>query len=147
MNKDTVILLAEDDNGHAGLIMKNLKRAGIENEIILFKNGQETIDFLFQKGPGPKRKDGIPYVLLLDIRMPKIDGIEVLRRVKEDEKLSAIPVIMVTTTDEQDTIDKCYSMGCMNYIVKPVDYEEFVDAIRKLGRLLQMTEIPEQVFK
>lgn len=143
MNKNIVILLAEDDLGHAGLIMKNLKRTGIENEIIHFKDGQEAINFLFGQGQGPKKKSGAAYILLLDIRMPRVDGIEVLVRMKKDEKLRRIPVIMVTTTDDDATIKKCYELGCASYIVKPVDYDAFVETVKELGVFLQMMEVPE----
>ncbi len=132
MNKDTVILLAEDDKGHAGLIMKNLKRAGIDNEMILFVNGQEVLDYLFKL-----KNNNRSFVLLLDIRMPKVDGLEVLRRVKADELLSGIPVIMVTTADEEGTIEECKSMGCLKYIVKPVNYDGFVKTIQELSSFIQ----------
>ncbi|MBI4825377.1 MAG: response regulator [Nitrospirae bacterium] len=143
MKNNIVILLAEDDLGHAGLIMKNLKRTGIENEIIHFKDGQEALNFLFGQGPGPRKHNGAAYILLLDIRMPRVDGIEVLVRMKKDEKLRRIPVIMVTTTDDDTTIKKCYELGCASYIVKPVDYDAFVETVKELGVFLQMMEVPE----
>lgn len=142
MNKETVILLAEDDMGHAGLIIKNLERAGITNEIVHFTNGQEVLDHLFSKSLKRDGKGGSPYVLLLDIRMPKVDGIEVLRRIKADKNLRSTPVIMVTTTDEEVTINMCYEMGCSSYIVKPVDYDEFVNMINNLGIYLKMIRLP-----
>ncbi|HPX97452.1 MAG TPA: response regulator, partial [Thermotogota bacterium] len=84
MNQEVVILVAEDDEGHAGLIRRNLVRAGITNKLILFKDGQEVSDFLFKDGDGPHREVGVSYILLLDIRMPKLDGTEVLKKVKAD---------------------------------------------------------------
>ena len=142
MDKEVTILIADDDDGHAALIRKNLQRAGIHNDIVRFTDGQEVIDFLFAEGEGPHRQHGAPYVLLLDIRMPKVDGIEVLRRIKADPELSKLPVIMLTTTDDPREIAKCHEMGCSSYITKPIDYENFVYAIRQLGLFLLIVEVP-----
>lgn len=142
MNNEVVILIAEDDEGHAGLIRKNLVRAGIANELLHFKDGQEIVDFLFRKGDGRKRQFGTAYVLLLDIRMPKLDGVEVLMQVKADPELRKLPVIMITTTDDPREVEKCHGLGCSNYIVKPVEYEDFVNAIRQLGFFLAVVEVP-----
>jgi len=142
MHTDVIILVAEDDEGHANLIKKNLKRAGIVNEVLLFIDGQEIIDFLFQKGDGPHRKSGEAYVLLLDIRMPKIDGVQVLEQIKTDPSLKKLPVIMITTTDDPREIGNCHEMGCSNYITKPIDYENFVNAIRQLGLFLSVVQVP-----
>jgi CheY-like chemotaxis protein len=142
MNKEVVILVAEDDEGHAGLIRKNLARAGIANEILHFKDGQEILDFLHRRGAGPKRLPGAAYVLLLDIRMPKLDGVEVLAQVKADPELRKIPTIMITTTDDPREIERCHALGCSNYITKPVEYERFVNAIRQLGLFLAVVEVP-----
>ncbi len=141
MKKDVIILLAEDDEGHATLIMKNLRRSGISNEIIHFKDGQETLDFLMNKMNG--REHGLPYLMLLDIRMPKVDGVEVLRKIRNDRELKKMPVIMITTTNDQQEVENCHRLGCSNYINKPVDYDKFVDAIKKLGLFLMVVEIPK----
>lgn len=143
MEKEVRILIAEDDDGHAALIRKNLQRAGIRNEIIRFRDGQEVIDFLFARGEGPHRQHDAPYVLLLDIRMPKVDGVEVLRRIKADPELGRLPVIMLTTTDDPREIGKCHEMGCSSYITKPIDYDNFVHAIRQLGLFLLIVEVPK----
>ncbi len=143
MKKELTIILAEDDDGHATLIKRNLKRAGLLNEIIHFKNGEETLDFLNNVKKKKEYKDSIPSLLLLDIKMPKVDGVEVLRQVKQDPKLKKMPVIMITTTDDPREIDKCHELGCSNYIAKPIDYDKFVDAIRKLGLFLLIVELPE----
>jgi CheY-like chemotaxis protein len=143
MKKEVVVLIAEDDEGHAGLIRKNLARAGIVNEILHFKDGQEVMDFLHQRGDGPKRNSGTAYVLLLDIRMPKLDGVEALAQVKADPELRKMPVIMITTTDDPKEVEKCHSLGCSNYITKPVDYEAFVNAIRQLGLFLSVVQVPK----
>jgi CheY-like chemotaxis protein len=137
-----MILVAEDDEGHAGLIRKNLARAGIVNELLHFKDGQEILDFLFQKGDGPHRRSGSAYLLLLDIRMPKVDGVQVLEQVKADPELRKLPVIMITTTDDPREVARCHALGCSNYIAKPVDYDNFVNAIRQLGLFLAVVQVP-----
>ncbi|MDH4239297.1 MAG: response regulator [Phycisphaerae bacterium] len=143
MNKEGVILIAEDDEGHFELIKRSLQRAGVCNEILRFADGQETLDFLFVRGDGPKREHDKEYLLLLDIRMPKIDGIEVLEKVKEDPELKKIPVVMLTTTDDPRTIDRCHKLGCSIYVVKPVEYQDFAEAVRKVGLLLSVVEVPQ----
>lgn len=143
LRKEAVILIAEDDEGHAELIRKNLKRTGIINEIIHFKDGQETLNFLFKKCDRPHRKVKTAYLLLLDIRMPKVDGIEVLRQIKRDKELRKMPVIMITTTGDPREVEKCHALGCSNYVHKPVDYENFVNAIRQLGLFLLVVEVPK----
>ncbi|MDM8535669.1 response regulator [Desulfobacterales bacterium HSG17] len=142
MHKDVIILVAEDDEGHANLIKKNLKRAGIVNEVLLFMDGQEIMNFLCKKGDGPHLESGKSYILLLDIRMPKLDGIQVLEQIKTDPSLKKLPVIMITTTDDPREIANCHEMGCSNYITKPIDYENFVTAIRQLGLFLSVVQIP-----
>jgi CheY-like chemotaxis protein len=142
MHHDVIILVAEDNEGHANLIKKNLKRAGIVNEVLLFKDGQDIVNFLFGKGDRPHRKSGKAYILLLDIRMPKIDGVEVLKLVKSDPVLKKLPVIMITTTDDPREIENCHEMGCGSYITKPINYDNFVKAIRQLGLFLSIVEVP-----
>lgn len=143
MHKDVVVLVAEDDEGHAGLIKKNLARAGMVNTLLLFRDGQEILDFLFRKGKKDHRKTGTAYLLLLDIRMPRIDGVEVLEQIKADTELRKIPIIMITTTDDPREIEKCHDLGCSNYIAKPLDYDKFVTAIRQLGLFLSVVQIPK----
>ena len=142
MQQDVVILLAEDDEGHAGLIRMNLVRAGIVNQMLFFKDGQEILDFLYKRGEGPHRQSGASYILLLDIRMPKIDGVEVLKQVKSDPELHKLPVIILTTTDDPREVERCYALGCSNYIAKPVAYDDFVNAVRQLGLFLSVVQVP-----
>lgn len=142
MKKELTIILAEDDEGHATLIKRNLKRSGLLNEIIHFTDGQQTLDFL-NKVKEKNENNTIPSLLLLDIKMPKVDGIEVLRQVKQDPLLKRMPVIMITTTDDPREIATCHELGCSNYITKPIDYEKFVTAIRKLGLFLLVVEVPD----
>jgi len=142
MKDEVLILVAEDDEGHAGLIRKNLARAGISNEIIHFQDGQQILDYLLRLGPGPHRPLRGAYVLLLDIRMPKVDGTEVLRQLKADPELRKLPVIMITTTDDPREVEHCHRLGCSSYLTKPVEYEAFVNAIRQLGLFLSVVQVP-----
>jgi len=142
VNNEVIILIADDNDGHAELIEKNLIRAGIANPILRFRDGQEIIDFLFQRGEGSKRERGRSYVLLLDIRMPKVNGTEVLKMIKDDPELRKLPVVMVTTTDDPREVEYCHELGCSNYITKPVEYDAFVNAIRQLGLFLLVVQIP-----
>ena len=143
MTREVVILIADDDAGHARLIEKNLHRAGLHNPVVRFENGQEILDFLFSRGTSAKRPPGTSYLLLLDIRMPKQDGVEVLRQVKQDPELRKLPIIMLTTTDDPREVSRCHGLGCSNYIVKPVDYEKFSEAIKQLGLFISLVQVPE----
>jgi CheY-like chemotaxis protein len=142
-HREVVILVAEDDSGHARLIEKNLTRAGLGNPIVRFDNGQAVLDFLFRRGSGPQRAAGMPYLLLLDIRMPKVDGIEVLRQLKQDTELRKIPVIILTTTDDPREVERCHTIGCASYIIKPVDYDKFAEAIKGLGLYISLVQVPD----
>lgn len=142
MKKEVVILIAEDDEAHVVLIQLNLQRAGVINKQMVFTDGRQVLDFLYGRGQGPKREPGESYLLLLDIRMPRVDGVEVLRQVKADPELKKLPVIMVTTTDDPREIERCHALGCSSYVAKPVEYEQFVEAVRRLGLFLAIVEIP-----
>ncbi len=137
------IILAEDDDGHAHLVHKNLQRAGLVNGFIRVRDGQEALDLVRGEGehPGPGMRGKC--LLLLDINMPRVDGVEVLRRVKADPQLALTPIIMLTTTDDPREVERCYSLGCNVYITKPVAYEQFVEAIKQLGLFLQVVKVPE----
>ena len=141
--REFTILIAEDDSGHARLIELNLTRAGLHNRMLRFDNGQAILDFLFRRGPGPHRGFDTPYLILLDIRMPQVDGIEVLRQVKSDAELRKTPVIILTTTDDPREVERCHDLGCSSYIVKPVDYDKFSEAVRSLGLYISLVQVPE----
>ncbi|MEO6992761.1 MAG: response regulator [Lacunisphaera sp.] len=143
MNNRPVILIVEDDEGHAILMRQNLELAGLDNPVEHFRDGQAALDFLFQRNPARQREAGRIYLLLLDIRMPKVDGIEVLRRIKSDPELHQLPVIMLTTTDDAREVARCHELGCNVYIQKPVDYEKFADAIHRLGRFIKLLLLPQ----
>lgn len=133
------ILIVEDDEGHAILIRENLEAAGVRSAIEHFIDGQAILDFF---AADPKSRRPGPYLVLLDIRMPKVDGIEVLRRLKSDPELSRLPVIMLTTTDDAREVTRCYELGCNGYIQKPVDYDRFAEAIRRLGLFVPLLLLP-----
>jgi CheY-like chemotaxis protein len=139
-----VILLAEDDLGHATLVRRNLQRAGVANEIIHVGDGQAALNFVHCAGPFAGRPRNGPLLILLDINMPVLDGVETLRRLKADETTRHIPVIMLTTTDDPREIARCYELGCSVYVTKPVAYERFVEAIRQLGLFLQVVQVPRE---
>ncbi|HEY8549732.1 MAG TPA: response regulator [Vicinamibacterales bacterium] len=140
MAESIKILVVEDDEGHATLVERNLRRAGLANPVVRLRDGQEALDYFF--GPDASPMACAECVLLLDINMPRVDGVEVLRRLKADPRTSMIPTIMLTTTDDPREIERCYQLGCNVYITKPVDYDSFIDAIRRLGFFLQIVKVP-----
>ncbi|MEN6330827.1 MAG: response regulator [Smithella sp.] len=143
MNKrEITILLIEDDPGHARLIEKNLKRY-VTNKIIRLSDGQQAVDFLFSEGEYAQSVRPSPLMVLLDLNMPVIDGYEVLRRMKKEDRTKKIPVIVLTSTDDIREVSRCYDLGCNVYIVKPVDYEKFSEAMQKLGLLISIVVVPE----
>ena len=143
MNHSPTILVVEDDEGHAILIRENLEMAGLKNPIRHFRDGQAVLDFFFDRhGRAMAVPDGA-YLLLLDIRMPKVDGIEVLRRLKSDPELRKLPVVMLTTTDDSREVERCHALGCNVYIQKPVDYDRFAEAIRRLGLFVSLLLVPQ----
>ena len=138
MTSEPIILIVDDDEGHAILIRENLEAAGLSKRIRHFRDGQAILDFFFKDRPAP----GDAFLVLLDIRMPKVDGIEVLRRIKSDPNLRRLPVIMLTTTDDSREIARCHELGCNVYMQKPVDYDRFSEAIRSLGGFVPFLQIP-----
>lgn len=139
---ELTILIADDDDGHAELIREHLRDACIHNPIMRFKNGEEIWDFLSNSDKKANLQQEQAYLLLLDIRMPKMDGIEVLKRIKTDMLLRTLHVIMLTTTNDPREVQECYELGCNCYITKPVQYERFSEAIRQLGLFISIIEVP-----
>jgi CheY-like chemotaxis protein len=142
------IVLIEDDDGHATLVERNLRRSGVSNGFLRFRDGQEALDYFFG-APGtenlsawPSREDLANFVVLLDLRMPRVDGFEVLRRLKAEPATASVPVIVLTTTDDPREIERCYELGCNVYITKPVEYDAFIEAVRRLGFFLQVVKLP-----
>jgi CheY-like chemotaxis protein len=138
MNIAPNILIVDDDEGHSILVRENLLAAGLKNPIEHFYDGQAVIDFFFSPSAARRRVAGQAYLVLLDIRMPKVDGTEVLRRLKADPELHRMPVIVLTTTEDPREIERCLELGCNVYIQKPVDYDKFADAIQRLGLFINL---------
>jgi CheY-like chemotaxis protein len=138
MKQGPTILIVEDDEGHAILIRQNLVSAGLENRIEHFRDGQAILDFFFTR----RDRANETYLVLLDIRMPKVDGIEVLRRLKADPEFRKLPVIMLTTTEDSREVERCHQLGCSVYIQKPVDYDRFAEAIRRIGLFVPLLLVP-----
>lgn len=136
------ILLVEDDAGHARLVEKNLRRAGISNDIVKFDNGQTAVDFLLKQGDYQDTAGILPLLILLDLNLPVLDGYQVLKIIKGSDSTRHIPVVVLTTTDSSHEISKCYDLGCNVYVTKPVEYEQFSEAIRMLGLFLAIIKIP-----
>jgi len=145
MKNDTrapVILIVDDDEGHAVLVRDSLVEAGLSNRIEHFTDGQAVLDFFFSQGKGPYVERDQAYLLLLDIRMPKVDGVEVLRRMKKDPELRRLPIIMLTTTEDPREVARCHELGCNVYLQKPIDYGKFADAMKQLGLFITLLLIP-----
>jgi CheY-like chemotaxis protein len=140
-----VVLLVEDDDGHATLVLRILRRAGISNDVVRVRDGQEALEYLRRGGAYASRVPDGPLLLLLDINMPRMDGIETLRQIKEVPETAQIPVIMLTTTDDPREIERCYKLGCSVYVTKPVEYSALVDAVHRLGLFLQIVNVPHEV--
>ena len=134
------IVMIEDDEGHARLIEKNIRRAGILNDITHFTDGTSAIDFLFNSPEGPALNG--PALVLLDLNLPDMSGIDILAKIKADGPLRRTPVVVLTTTDDKVEIQRCYDLGCNVYITKPVEYESFAQAIRQLGLFLSVIQVP-----
>lgn len=139
---NVTILIAEDDDGHAELIRDLLEEVGVRNPTRRFRDGQEVLDFLAGDTSSPPQI-GHRYLLLLDIRMPRVNGVEVLRRMKADSRLRDIPVIMLTTSDSPREIQECYHLGCSCYVTKPVEFGKFAEVLRQLGLFLMIVHLPK----
>ncbi len=137
------IILIEDDPGHARLIEKNIRRAGVSNTILPFTDGSSALAHLFGSDPSGKRLAHNPILVLLDLNLPDMSGIDILQKIKSDELLRRAPVVVLTTTDDKVEIQRCYDLGCNVYITKPVEYESFSAAIRQLGLFLAVMQVPE----
>lgn len=141
--RPVTIIMIEDDEGHARLIEKNIRRAGVANEIVPFTNGTDAIAYLLgPDGTGLVNK-GRQLLVLLDLNLPDMTGIDILEKVKGNEHTRRSPVVVLTTTDDQREIQRCYDLGANVYITKPVDYDGFANAIKQLGLFFSVMQIPE----
>ncbi len=138
MSEELTILMAEDDDGHAKLVQERFAEVGVTNPLRRFRDGAEAWSFLSDP---VNARPGEGFLLLLDIRMPGLDGVEVLRRIKADARLKPMPVIMLTTTDDPKEIETCYALGCNSYLTKPVEFERFAEVIKRLGLFLTIIRV------
>lgn len=141
--KPVVIVMVEDDEGHARLIEKNIRRAGVTNDILSFRNGTTALAHLLGADGTGRAAAGRSHLILLDLNLPDMTGIDILARIKENVHLRRSPVIVLTTTDDQREIQRCYDLGANVYITKPLNYDSFANAIRQLGLFLSVMQIPE----
>jgi CheY-like chemotaxis protein len=136
------IIMIEDDDGHARLIEKNIRRAGVTNAIKHFTDGTSAVEYLFNDPHGPAQNG--PALVLLDLNLPDMSGTDILSRMKApDSPLRRTPVVVLTTTDDKVEIQRCYDLGANVYITKPVNYDSFAQAIRQLGLFLSVIQVPE----
>jgi CheY-like chemotaxis protein len=143
VQQPVMILLVEDDAGHAVLIEKNLRRGGIANSIVKMDTGRKAVDFLFKQGEFSADTNPSPVMILLDLNLPDLDGYQVLKIIKCDDRTKHIPVVILTTTDNPQEVARCYELGCNVYMSKPVEYDSFSDAVRRLGLFLSIVKTPE----
>ncbi|HZE52414.1 MAG TPA: response regulator [Bradyrhizobium sp.] len=142
MSTPVTIIMIEDDDGHARLIERNIRRSGVNNKILPFTSGTEAVRYLFgSDGSGFDHK-GDALLILLDLNLPDMSGIDILRRVKENKFLKSTPVVVLTTTDDSQEVKRCYELGCNVYVTKPVNYESFGNAIRQLGLFFSVIQVP-----
>ncbi|WP_020471124.1 response regulator [Zavarzinella formosa] len=127
------ILLAEDNPKDLELTLVALAKSNLANEVVVVRDGEEALDYLFRRGPYENREHGHPAVILLDLKMPKVDGLQVLEQVRADKELRSVPVVMLTSSREEPDLRKSYDMGVNAYVVKPVAFREFISAIQDLG--------------
>jgi len=136
------ILLVDDNENDLELTQHALSQYKLANEIITLRDGAEALDFFYRRGKFSSRPNGDPIVVLLDIKMPKVDGIEVLRVMKGDPNLQPIPVVMLTSSRQGPDVDECYRLGANAYVVKPVDFQQFSDAVKTVGKFWAVLNEP-----
>jgi CheY-like chemotaxis protein len=137
------ILLVEDDEGHARLVEKNLRRANIANPILKLEDGQRALDYFFGEQGYVTAHHPPPLLILLDLNLPGVNGYHVLEKIKSHDQTRYIPIIVLTTTEDSQEINRCYALGCNIYITKPVEYEQFARAIGNLGLFLSVMKLPD----
>ncbi len=133
MNNLKRILLAEDNLNDVELALAALSEYNLANEVVVVRDGEEALDYLYRRGPYESREKENPAVILLDLKMPKIDGLSVLKEVKSDEVLKTIPVVMLTSSRQESDLIESYRLGVNAFVVKPVGFQEFVNAVKHLG--------------
>jgi CheY-like chemotaxis protein len=136
------IVMIEDDEGHARLIELNIRRAGVTNDIVTIASGNEAFDYLLGEDKAGMVSAKRALLILLDLNLPDMSGVDVLQKIKTNPHLKRLPVIVLTTTDDEREIQRCYDLGANVYITKPVDYESFANAIRQLGLFVAVMQVP-----
>ncbi len=127
------ILLVDDDSKDIELTMSALKVSNLVNDIQVARDGVEALDYLYHRGKFTQETDGNPIVILLDLKMPKLDGVQVLKQIKSDDNLKSIPVVILTSSRESKDLEICYELGANGYVVKPVKFADFVETVREIG--------------
>lgn len=145
MSRTPYVLMAEDDEGHATLVRRGLRRAGFPNDPVHLRDGQELLDYMYHRGPWSERVPLERLAMILDLNMPRLNGAEVLERLKDDEVLSRIPVFVLTTSDNPIELDRCYALGAAACLVKPVDFGAFGEMIHRLASFLLAAALPGEV--
>ena len=140
----TTVVIAEDDEGHATLVSRNLQRAGLATRPILLRDGHEALDYMHRRGPWFDRAVHDGLAMVMDLNMPRLGGLEVLRQMKADDTLARIPVFVLTTTDNPSELERCYALGAAACIVKPVDAVHFSQAIQSLAQFLMTATLPAE---
>lgn len=135
------ILLVEDNPNDIELTLMALAEHNVSNEVVVTRDGEEALDYLHRRGSFENREEGNPTVVLLDLKMPKVDGLSALRQIRSDPDLKFIPVVLLTSSDEESDVAEGYNLGVNAYVVKPVDFHEFVDAIKKVGLFWSVTNV------
>ena len=143
MDKLGYILLADDSENDLELMQRALAQYKLANDVVVVRDGAEALDFLYRRGGFSAREEADPIVVLLDIKMPRLGGIEVLKQMKEDQRMRLIPVVMLTSSRQGPDVEECYRLGANAYVVKPVDFAQFADAIKTIGKFWAvLNELP-----
>ena len=142
---DKTIMLVEDNPNDEALTLRALKQIGLSSSVIVMRDGAEALDYIYRRGAYAARKDCLPCVVLLDIKMPKVDGLEVLRQIKSDPALKHLPVVMLTSSREEKDVVLSYDLGVNAFVVKPVDFDQFLKAIQSLGMFWAIVNEPPPI--
>jgi CheY-like chemotaxis protein len=138
------VVIADDDEGHATLVRRNIRRAGLQADLIHLRDGQEVVDYMFRRGQWSRRSEHAAVALVLDLNMPRLGGMAVLQRLKNDEGLTRIPVFVLTTSDNPVEIDQCYALGASACLIKPTDFGAFGEMVQRFAAFLMMAKMPAE---
>lgn len=144
--EDLTILMVEDDDAHATLIERTLRRVGLENKIVRANNGQEAVDYVFSQGKYTGRRPDSPLVVFLDLNLPLLSGYQVLEQIKSHLKTRRVPVVIISTTDDPNEMERCYDLGANAYVSKPMEFDQFNTTMRNLGHFLSVMTVPRMAL-